>query len=581
MYDEESKVITSIVSLNGEDKEIVITEQLVREVLDFPDDENSPTKFPERMVKGWMLRMDPDPVDHQKWRNDKEIKERSAAYELAKLTDFKETRTEWFLKEEKKKRSRKTTPKVQVEEGSSSQPKKRQKKVVEKLLVDEPEEEEPVADAEGDHVRLSPESEQLLKSLKESFEAEKAAGENEGDNEEKSSSSSSESEIDKTERLKRIKLNPKHASKPKQPTPPEYQPSPPHQSPPYESPPKQTSPPPPHQQQQSPPHSLSQIHSSTPTHEQPVITSQHILQTPPTTQPQVQTTPGSSGFKDFPRVPENIGLEDIGDFSFVNDELVKKLQQKVDDVLVENKKLIDREKKLEKRVKTVEAENSSLLKRVEADQADIDILKVRIAELEEEKARRDEQNEYFKLKNKELEATNAKKEHEMYMMNKVLENLIGKPVEQRFEEIEVEEVRARRKAEIEADMKNKGKGIQVEGVSEVTERAIVPSIVHESPIQNPCSISAVSDDVFSASSHDDDDDGNDDDQENAECEGEHVDDKGVDESENLILRLEPDVEEGEYIHSYTLAEIIKLTHIDESTFKFDFEEELNEFDINQ
>ncbi|MFS7971807.1 hypothetical protein Hanom_Chr09g00837221 [Helianthus anomalus] len=56
-YDEENKVITSIVSLNGEDKAIVITEQLVREVLDFPDDEDSPTKFPERMVKGCMLRM--------------------------------------------------------------------------------------------------------------------------------------------------------------------------------------------------------------------------------------------------------------------------------------------------------------------------------------------------------------------------------------------------------------------------------------------------------------------------------------------------------------------------------------------
>ncbi|MFS7998499.1 hypothetical protein Hanom_Chr12g01154571 [Helianthus anomalus] len=56
-YDEENKVITSIVSLNGEDKEIVITEQLVREVLDFPDDENSLTKFPERMVKRCMLRM--------------------------------------------------------------------------------------------------------------------------------------------------------------------------------------------------------------------------------------------------------------------------------------------------------------------------------------------------------------------------------------------------------------------------------------------------------------------------------------------------------------------------------------------
>ncbi|XP_021974661.1 protein PFC0760c-like [Helianthus annuus] len=229
-------------------------------------------------------------------------------------------------------------------------------------------------------------------------------------------------------------------------------------------------------------------------------------------------------------------------------------------------------------------------------------------------------------------------------MRKVLENLIGKPVEQRFEEIKLEEVRARRKAEIEEEMKNKGKGAQVEGVSEVTKRAIIPSIVSESPIQNSCPISSVSgvfdddveiddvvdddvedndeeddeeedddevkkddaDDVFSASSHDDDDDdGNDDDDqgtsgikvteasneenvddylhddaneepENAESEGEHVD-----ESEKLILRLEPDVEEGEFRHSYTLTEIIKLTHIDENEFKFDFEEELNEFDINQ
>ncbi|KAJ0782592.1 hypothetical protein HanPSC8_Chr01g0012011 [Helianthus annuus] len=56
-YDEANDVITSIVSLNGEDKEIIITEQLIREVLDFPDDEKSPTGFPERMVKGCMLRM--------------------------------------------------------------------------------------------------------------------------------------------------------------------------------------------------------------------------------------------------------------------------------------------------------------------------------------------------------------------------------------------------------------------------------------------------------------------------------------------------------------------------------------------
>ncbi|KAM0054299.1 hypothetical protein Hdeb2414_s0006g00193381 [Helianthus debilis subsp. tardiflorus] len=56
-YDEKNDAINSSVSLDGEDKAIIITEQLIREVLDFPDDENSPTRFPERMVKGCMLRM--------------------------------------------------------------------------------------------------------------------------------------------------------------------------------------------------------------------------------------------------------------------------------------------------------------------------------------------------------------------------------------------------------------------------------------------------------------------------------------------------------------------------------------------
>ncbi|KAJ0692920.1 hypothetical protein HanPI659440_Chr15g0591351 [Helianthus annuus] len=56
-YDEENKMINSIVSLNDEDKPIIITEQLVGEVINFPDDENSPTKFLEKMVKGCMLRM--------------------------------------------------------------------------------------------------------------------------------------------------------------------------------------------------------------------------------------------------------------------------------------------------------------------------------------------------------------------------------------------------------------------------------------------------------------------------------------------------------------------------------------------
>ncbi|KAJ0637752.1 hypothetical protein HanOQP8_Chr17g0677461 [Helianthus annuus] len=172
------------------------------------------------------------------------------------------------------------------------------------MLVDEPEEEEPEADVEGDHVRLSLESDRLLKALKESFEAEKAAKEagDEGDDVEKSSSSS-DLEFIETESLKRIKadiekekekkrkrreekdddlyipspehvkdtqtppssggrkksnarkrvvspkvvrkmtikLNPKRASKPKPPTPPK-QPTPPElqPSPPHQSPPHQS-----------------------------------------------------------------------------------------------------------------------------------------------------------------------------------------------------------------------------------------------------------------------------------------------------------------------------------------------------
>ncbi|XP_022014349.1 rRNA-processing protein EFG1-like [Helianthus annuus] len=292
----------------------------------------------------------------------------------------------------------------------------------------------------------------------------------------------------------------------------------------------------------------------------------------------------------------------------------------MEEVLVENKKLVDRETKLEKRVKFVEAENSSLLKKVEADQAEIDILKVKVAELEEEKARRDEQNKYFELKNKELEAAKAMKEHEIYMMNKVLENMLGKSVEQRFEEIAVEEVRARCQAEIDATMKNKGKG--VEGVSGITERSIFPSSFSESPIQSPRPIYVEedddeeddnedkkddADDVFSASSHsdDDDDDGQggtcikvteasneenvedylhdvvNEEPKDATCEGENVDDQNVDKREKLILCLEPEVEEGEISHTYTMNDIIEMTRIDDPNFKFDFEEELNAFDMNQ
>ncbi|KAM0063401.1 hypothetical protein Hdeb2414_s0003g00090461 [Helianthus debilis subsp. tardiflorus] len=362
-------------------------------------------------------------------------------------------------------------------------------------------------------------------------------------------------------------------------------------------------------------------------HEQPQVTSSLIQQTPPpTSQPSVQTTPGSSGFKDFPHILENIALEEIGDFNFVTDDVVKKLQKKMDDVL-------DEKKKLEDRVKAVESENSSVLKTIKSDQADIDILKVREQSWKKKKLEELEAHNARKEKLKELEAHNARKEQEAYMMKKVIVDLIGKPIEQRFEEIELEEVRAKRKAEIEAEMTTKGKGAQVEGIIEVIERAIV--------LPEPCPISSVAglirqeddviddddeeddddtlkddaDEVYSIHS-DDNDDGNDDDDddqgstgikvsetsheekideylhddaneelENASGEGEHDDTKNVDESDDhvtrLILCLEHDVEEGEIMHTYTLAEIVKMTHVDENEFNFDFEEELNKFDINQ
>ncbi|KAF5788844.1 hypothetical protein HanRHA438_Chr09g0375411 [Helianthus annuus] len=328
-YDDENKVITSIVSLDVKDKEIIITEQLVREVLNFPDDENSPTKFPERMVKGCMLRMGYNgPLNIMSEKEKQKKRKRSGDDDDVYVPSPEQVQD------------------VQTPPSSGGRKKSTTRKRVQS---------------------------QVVRKLK-------------------------------------IKLKPKHVQEPQ------------HQSPPHQSP----------HQPQSPPLQSPQHPPSPP----------HILQTPPSTQPLIQTTPRSSTFKYFPHIPENINLQEVGDFSFMNDELVKKLQWKVEEVLVENKKLVDCEKKLEKRVKTVEPEHSSLLKRVEADQTEIDIMKVRIAELEEEKASRDEQNKYFELKNKELEANNARREHEDYMLRKVIEDLIGKLVEQRFKEIKLEEVSA-------------------------------------------------------------------------------------------------------------------------------------------
>ena len=56
-YDEESKVISSVVEVDGKLEIILVTEALVREVMNFPDEANYPTRFPERIVKDCMLRL--------------------------------------------------------------------------------------------------------------------------------------------------------------------------------------------------------------------------------------------------------------------------------------------------------------------------------------------------------------------------------------------------------------------------------------------------------------------------------------------------------------------------------------------
>ncbi|XP_022019167.2 RNA-binding protein 33-like [Helianthus annuus] len=288
----------------------------------------------------------------------------------------------------------------------------------------------------------------------------------------------------------KIVLKKKTTKETKKPPTPPHEPTPPQS--PIQSPPRQPTPP----QQSSPPKQPTPLRQPSPIHHSPLhhspppqqtlLTSQEIFQTPPLTQGQL--TPGSAGYRNFPNVPSNlnVSLDDDGDFDFANTSQVKNVEKKVDEVIAENKKVIDHERILEMCVKRLENDNKELVKNIDSDQSEIDILKVRIAELEEEKARRDEQNEYFKLKNKELEAAKAFRDHEFYMLNKVVESMLGTSVEQKFEELQVEELRAQRQAEIDEQMKEKGNG--VEGSSAVTERSIVPSMV----VENPDPISAVS-----------------------------------------------------------------------------------------
>ncbi|MFS7963123.1 hypothetical protein Hanom_Chr08g00734451 [Helianthus anomalus] len=173
-------------------------------------------------------------------------------------------------------------------------------------------------------------------------------------------------------------------------------------------------------------------------------------------------------------------------------------------------------------------------------------------------------------------------------------------------------------------MKDKGKG--VEGSSEVVERSIilVPIIEKSTPLSFVPSIFTedVSLEDLMIGNEDEDEDEVDDDEEEEEddkqksgddekyrCEvseastenniddlmndsvneesggadgkGESSDAQNVQQAEKLILRLDTYREEGEHFHTYTLETIREMMNMVNPDFKFDFEEELNAFDINQ
>ncbi|XP_022024970.1 eukaryotic translation initiation factor 5B-like [Helianthus annuus] len=638
---------------------------------------------------------DPDPENHEHWRNAEERKEKGYEEELKILKGFISKRSEWFVKEEKKK-SRKTTPNVKSGEESSSHPKKKQKKASSMSLIDEPDEDVPATNVEKEQDVTAAENiiinedlfttdtdfvENVVQTVTSDIQKEKVIDDIEGDDVDKdttSSSSSSDDEVvDEIERERRMreeaekeklikkrkrqeqedapyvpsqehvtesqstpkvrrktggrkKTTPKIriSKKPqkvvqkkqpevehqKPPTPPRE--STPPQSPIHQSPPRQPTPP---QQSSSPrlptpPNQPLPTPQPTPPPQQPFMSSQDIFGTPLLSQ--LQHGSSSRGLQ----TPQD-NLLDVGEFDFANNSQVLKLEKKIENVIAENKRLAAENKKAADREKLLVNRVQELEKKVEADQSEIDILKVRVSELEEEKNRRDAQNEYFELKHKELNEAKRAKDHELYMLHKVVESMLGSSVEDKFEELQVAEVRAERQAEVERQMKDKGKG--VEGSSAVPVLALVPSMFTE----NPEPISAVSglfedethmheligdssdedgdeneendedeedDFVFSASSHsskgnDDDDAAGDsgfrvtevanekavDDlmndtvnEESSEASGKGESDKTqiVEHSEPLFLRLD------------VYREMLKDVNLE---IPFDLEEDLESFDINK
>ncbi|MFS7980559.1 hypothetical protein Hanom_Chr10g00940841 [Helianthus anomalus] len=365
--------------------------------------------------------VDPDPVDHQNWRNQEEMKEAVYADELKILENFKTTKNEWYVKESGRRR-RLATPIAEQGEGSSSKPKKKQKKTARTMLIDEPEEDNPVVEVEKEQdvnaedvpsntddlfdINMLETRPEYVANVVQSVtaevqkEKEKIVDDIEGDDVDKdttSSSSSSDDEVvDENERQRRMKEeiekenlfrkrkrlekdddapyvpSPEHVTESqstpkvrrkagarkkatpkirkkeseKPPTPPHEPTSP--QSPIHQSPPRQPTPP----QQSSPPR----------------------LPTPPRQpSPTPQSTP--------PQQSTFLSSQDL----FGTPQLEKRMENVIAEnkkLAAENKKVADREKLLAARVQKLESKNKELVKKVEADQTEIDILKVRVSELE-------------------------------------------------------------------------------------------------------------------------------------------------------------------------------------------------------
>ncbi|KAJ0716322.1 hypothetical protein HanPI659440_Chr13g0511341 [Helianthus annuus] len=669
-YDEENKVISAEVEVNGKTEIILVTEALVREVMSFPDEANYPTRFPERMVKGCMLRLgyrstlntenylkskfqksfkflihcilislshtkgsydqmrdyqmnmltalvlnkkynfshivfhymvenlasdvrvwryprfvqmmidraypgidrhikddllvqahmsnislknlikyhphhpepelvienfgllkdasyvDPDPENHQNWRNEEEMKEALYAAELKIIQGFKPIKNEWFVKESGRRR-RLVSPVVEGE-GSSSKPRKKQKKKAETMLIDESEKEVPEVNIEKEqevasvaHIELETDlftteavfvDRQVTSEVQK--EKEKVIDNVEGDDVDKDTTSSSSGSVfevvDALEREKRMreeiqkeKLLRKRRREEKEDAP--YEPSPEHisasqstpkskkkaggrkkatpkikvlkrpqrimhtqstppQSPIHQSPPRQPTPqqspkqptPPSHAtppRQPTPQRQPSPLFPPSPPPHQQYYSLQNLFGTPPL----AQTQHGSSS-RGLAIPYDN--LLDV-DFDFANNSQVLKLEKRIDEVIAENKKLVDECKGIAEREKSLAG---------------------KVQRLKEEKSRRESENEYYKLKNKELMAAKALHEHKFYMLNRVVESMLETSVEQKYEELKLEDLRAERKAEVERQMKEKGKAVEGSSVM-----SIVPSMV----VDNPVPISSV------------------------------------------------------------------------------------------